>query len=174
MPRSVEASAQRSHVLTEIAGWTVALCAWLLACAGIVCLLFSLRLEPGPHRQPQLANQSAEKSRESVPFPSHQGKILPTSSSKLIRTRASPRESFCPPGLFLRFLSADDVSPKGPPWLNYRGPPGTWSGTSVSCTAAGQTSSPRAMGKACFFPKFRRVSTPTVPILKIRGFCNRL
>jgi hypothetical protein len=149
MPRSVEGSAQRSHLLTEIAGWTVAFCAWLLACLGVVCLLFSLRLEAGPHRQPQVANQSAGKSGELVSLSSY--RILPTPSRKLIRTRASPRESFCPPDVF---LSADDVRPKGPPWLNYRGPPGKWSGTSASCKAAGQTSSPRARGKACFFRNF--------------------
>ena len=168
MPRSVEGSAQRSHVLTEIAGWTVAFCAWLLACVGIVCLLFSLRLEAGPHRQLQVANQSAEKSKELVSFSSY--RILPTPSRKLIRTRASPRESFCSSGLFLRFLSADHLGPKGPPWLNYRGPPGTWSGTSVSCKAAGQTGSPRARGKACFSPKSRKFLTPTVPNFKNTGF----
>ena len=149
MPRSVEGSAQRSHVLTEIADWTVAFCAWLLACLGVVCLLFSLPLEAGPHRQAQIANQSAVKSREFVSSSSY--RILPTPSRQLIRTRASPRESFRSPDVF---LSADDESPKGPPWLNYRGPPGKWSGTSVSCKAAGRTSSPRARDNARFFRNF--------------------
>lgn len=164
MPRSVEGSAQRSHVLTEIAGWTVAFCVWLLACVGIVCLLFSLRLQAGPHRQPQVANQSAEQSRELVSF-SCCYRILPTPNRKLIRTRASPGESFCPPGLFLRFLSAD-VSPKGPPWLNYRGPPGTYSGTQVSCKAAGQAGSPEQGVKRAFLRNLENFLHPQCQIFK--------
>ena len=149
MPRSFEGSAQRSHVLTEIAGWTAAVCAWLLVCLAVVCLLFSLRLEAGPHRQAQVANPSAVKSRELVSYSS--SRILPTPSRKLLPTRASPRESFRSPDVF---SSADDASPKGPPWLNYRGPPGKWSGTSVNCKAAGQTSSPQARDNARFSRNF--------------------
>jgi hypothetical protein len=160
----------QSHVLTEIAGWTAAFCTWLLACVGIVCLPFSLHLEAGPHRQPQVANQSAEQSRESVPFSSHQ--ILPTPNRKLIRPRASPGHFFCPPDLFfcLGFLGADDVSPKGPPWLNYRGPPDTCSGASVSCKVAGQTSSPRARVLGAFSRNFDHFRHQRCQFFETHGF----
>jgi hypothetical protein len=118
MPKSLEDSRQPGKVLSQIADRAVAVSAWILAWLGVVCLLFSLGLETRAHPYPQVANRSSAKSGEWAVFfyP-----ILQTTSTKFIRSRASPHACFFPPVLF---LSADDAGPGGPPWLDYRAPPG--------------------------------------------------
>jgi hypothetical protein len=165
MPRSLEGSVQPGKVLSQIAAWTVAVSAWILAWLGVVCLLFSLRQETRAHPHHELANRSSEKSRELVSFSSY--RILPSTSTKFIHSRASPRACFFPPVLF---LSADDAGLVGPPWLDYRAPPGSiWApGQDVTLLVT-----PAALSKGqtrTFFPKFRKFLTPTVANLKTRGF----
>jgi hypothetical protein len=164
MPRSLEGSVQPGKVLSQIADWAVAVSAWILAWLGVVCLLFSLQQETRAYPHREIANRSSVQSRELVVFSSP---ILPSTSTKFIRSRASPRACFFPPVLF---LSADDAGPVGPPWLDYRAPPGSiWApGQDVTLLVT-----PAALSKGqtrTFFPKFRKFLTPTVANLKTRGF----
>jgi hypothetical protein len=119
MPKSLEDSLQPGKVLSQIADWALAVSAWILAWLGVVCLLFSWGLETRAHPRHEFANRSSAKSGKSVAFfyP-----ILPTTTTKFIRSRASPRACFFPPVLF---LSADDAGPVVPPWLDDRPPPGS-------------------------------------------------
>jgi hypothetical protein len=78
---------------------------WILAWLGVVCLLLSMALPASAH-QPPAWNRSEQPSRELLSLSFH--RILPTTSTNLVRSRASPRESLLTFGLF---LSADDVDP---------------------------------------------------------------
>lgn len=121
MHRWFECRVQPGKVLSPIAGCGVAVSAWILAWLAVLCLLWSVGLETRALHQPQAANRSAGKSREVVSFASY--RILPSLRTKFIPSRTSPPQPFFPPGFLLRFLSAEDAGPAGPPWLNYRGPP---------------------------------------------------
>ena len=146
MPRSAEWSAQRGKVPSEIAGWVMAVSAWILAWLGVVCLLLSLGLETSAHPQREVA---WNRSRELVSFSSY--RILPSTSAKFIRSRAGPRESFFTPGLF---LSADEVGPVGPPWLDYHGPPVGVGGPGQAIRLLVTPAAPSKGVERAFSPKF--------------------
>lgn len=132
-------------------GWS-----WILAWLAVVCLLWSLGLEASAHHERQVAgNRSGGQSRELVSLSSY--RILRSTSTKFIRDRAGPRESFFIPGWF---LSADDVGPVGPPWRDYRGPPGKGWGPRASCKAAGHAGSPKQGVERASSPKFLPANGP--------------
>jgi hypothetical protein len=146
MPRSVESIGRQ--LLSEIARWRGA--GWLLAWLGVVCLLLSLGLEASAHHPPQVApNRSGEQLRALVSLSSNQ--VLQRASTKFIRSRTGPRESFLTSNIF---LPADDVSPGGPPWLDYGGPPGTSWRPRANRKAAGHAGSPQQEVKRASSPKF--------------------
>jgi hypothetical protein len=110
---------------------------WILAWLAVVCLLLSLGLEASVNHERYVAwERSVGRWREFVSFLS--SRILRATSTQFIRSRAGPLESFLPPGVLLR---ADDVGPVGPPWLDYRGPPGACGRPRVSSKAAGHAGS---------------------------------
>jgi len=137
---------------------------WILAWLGVVCLLLSMAL-PASAYQPPAWNRSEQPSRELLSL--FFNRILPTKSTNLIRSRGSPREYLL---AFSLFLSADDVDPVGPPWLDYRGP-------RVGMGAAGQAvrlpvtlAAPKRGVERASSPKF----LPSTGQIKNRGFCTRL
>jgi len=150
MPRSLEDSVQTGKVLSQIADWAVAVSAGILAWLGIVCLLLSLGLQTRAHPHPQVANRSSAKSRELVVFFSP---ILPTTSTKFMRSRASPRACFFPPVLL---LSADDAGPVEPPWLDYRSPQGSVWAPGQDVRLLVTPPAPEQGGDPYFLPKFRK------------------
>jgi hypothetical protein len=92
---------------------------WIWACLAGVCLLWSLGLQVTIHPQSSFEKHSVAWTRESRSLSSCRNlQVLPRG---MIRIRAGPQEFF-----FARdvFLYVEDVSPAGPPWLEYRGPPG--------------------------------------------------
>jgi hypothetical protein len=128
---------------------------WILAWL-IVCLLLSLGLQASGHHELQVAgNRSGERSKELVSLSSSR-----ITSIKFIHSRAAPRESFLALGLFGLFWIAEDLGALGPPWLDYRGPPGTCCGPRVNRTAAGHTGSTKARGRACFLPEIPARQSP--------------
>jgi hypothetical protein len=147
MPRSVECRGQRRQLLSEIV--RLRRLVWILAWLGVVCLLLSLRVEARAHHPPQMArNRSEERSRALVSLSSYP--VLRSASTKFIRSRAGPRESFFAPNFL---LCADDVGPGGPPWLDDRGPPGTSWGPRTSCEAAGHAGSLKRAVELASSPK---------------------
>ena len=158
MPRSVESSGQRRPLLSEIAHGRGT--GWILAWLGVVCLLLSLGVEASAHHPPQVArNRSGEQSRAlgSLSF----YPVLRSASAKFIRSRTGPRESFFASNFF---LSGDDVGPGGPPWLDYRGPPGTRWGPRASCTAAGHAGSLKQAPERASSPKFLLGNGPNLKL----------
>jgi hypothetical protein len=142
---------------------------WILPWLGvvIVCLLLSLGFEASAHQEPHVAwNRSEQPSRELVFLSS--SRLLPSMSTKFIRSRAGPGETFLTPGLF---FSVDDVGSVGPPWLDYRGPPGRCCGPRANYKVAGHTGSPKQAGRARFLPE---IPAPVIAQIKNTGFCNSL
>ena len=93
--------------------------AWL----AVVCLLLSLGLhalrinpEKGFEKQSVVARQTESRSF-SAP------RNLQALSRTSLRNRDGPRECFFASDVFLR---VEDLGPVGPPWLEYRGPPGRY------------------------------------------------
>jgi hypothetical protein len=146
MPRSVELIGQQRQ-FTEIARGRGL--GWILAWLGVVCFLLRLGVEASAHHPPQVArNRSGERSRTSLSLSSYS--VLRSASTKFIRSGTGPRESFFAPNFF---LCADDAGPGGPPWLDYRGPPGTSWGPRASCKAAGHAGSLEQAVGARFLPE---------------------
>ena len=114
MFRSLERSLQAGKSLSQIADRVTAVCAWILAWLGVVCLLLSLSLETSAHPPQHVANPSASTL---VRVCSH--RIVANTTTKFTRGRASPRARFFP---FDLFMSADDARPPGPSCLDFRGP----------------------------------------------------
>jgi hypothetical protein len=85
---------------------------WMLAIA-VVCLLWSL------NRAASLDKHLVAWSRESCSPSSCPS--LPVLSQDCIRRREGPQRLFLTPDVLLR---TEDLGPKGPPWLESRGPPG--------------------------------------------------
>jgi hypothetical protein len=162
MPRSLECSLQAGKALSQIADRVTAVSAWVLAWLGVVCLLLSLGLDTSAHPHPQVANRSP---RSLVSLSSH--RILPGTSTKFTRSRASPHAHFFPLGLF---LSGDDVCPPGPPWLDFRGPPGSGHGLSamLGCWLSQQPQ--KSTSKLCISPELSEISGTNIPNSKTRAF----
>jgi len=93
----------------------------VLACMALLGLLWSLGLQ-ARDLQPKCCecNPAVTWQRESHSlFPCQNGWLSQTSA----RTRAGPQESFFTPDVF---FCVEDLNPVGPPWLEYRGPPGIY------------------------------------------------
>ena len=109
---------------------------WVFAGLRVAGLLLSLGLEiTGVNHNPYAgSDQSVGLSRKSISIA-----LFPTllaTSTQWIQSRAGPLESLAIPWAL---SAAGDV---GPPWLDYRGPPGVCGGRRwVSCQAVGHAGS---------------------------------
>jgi hypothetical protein len=113
-------------------GWILT---WLAA--GCLLLSFALALNRGDYSHDTRVKRSAAQSRELSSC-----RILPATRASWIPSRAGPHKCFPLPDVFLMIVD-NDVVATGPPWLDYRGPPGRLSGRCSSCMAVGQAGSPK-------------------------------
>jgi hypothetical protein len=95
---------------------------WILACLAGVCLLWSLGLQITIHPQ------SSSFEKHSVAWPREWRSLSSCRNLQVLhrgmrRIRAGPQEFFFAGDVF---LGVEDVSPAGPPSLEYRGPPGRY------------------------------------------------
>lgn len=96
---------------------------WIVTWLAAVCLLRSFALA---------AHRGADSRGARVkPLPGPSGellfcRILSTRFRSWIPSRAGPHKSFPVPNVFLTIVD-DEVAAPGPPWLDYRGPPGKFS-----------------------------------------------
>ena len=118
---------------------------WIFAGIVVVCLLWSLAMEASMKSASSFAKHSVACSTESRSPSSCQS--LRVLSAGLIRSHAGPQEFFLPPDVLLR---AEDLDPAGPPWLEFRGPPGRYRDLARPCRAVSRESragSPNREGK---------------------------
>jgi hypothetical protein len=112
---------------------------WLFLVVGVVLLENPHRLvSPPSYLYLQAVNQSVLHDNG---FVSTWCRALQTACPTFTRNRAGPREFFA--ATQFGFLITDD---DGPPWLDYRGPPGPYAchrGLVTSCKASGQAGSLR-------------------------------
>lgn len=104
---------------------------WLLLAVGVLFLLGI------PHRPPQHRSVLSHKE-----FVSMGCRALRAASPALARSRASPLEFFATREF--GWLIAGTTDEDGPPWLDYRGPPGPNArhrGLVTSCQVSGQVGS---------------------------------
>ena len=94
---------------------------WMLAWIAVVCLLSSLAAGASMNPASSFEKHSVACSRESRPPSSCPS--LRVLSEDWIRSRAGPQKIFLTPEVLLR---AEDLDPEGPPWLEFRGPPGKY------------------------------------------------
>ena len=118
-------------------GWV---CAWL----GVVGLLLSLGLEitsvnHNPYAGPDRSVGLCRKSISIALFPT-----LLATSTQWIQSRAGPLESLAIP---YALSAASDV---GPPWLDYRGPPGVCGGRPWVCCRLSATPAAPSRGRTRF------------------------
>jgi len=92
---------------------------WILACLAVVCLLWSLGLQVTIHLPSSFEKHSVAWPREWHSLSSCRN--LQVLRRGMIRIRTGLQEFFFAPDVF---FSVEDVSATGPPWLDYRGPPG--------------------------------------------------
>jgi len=108
---------------------------WILPWLTVVCLLLSITVQASSNLEPSFQTHSVDSQRQSSSLPFCRN--LRVLSHALIRNRAGPqnlRERFLPTDVFLRI---QDLGPVGPPWLEYRGPPGPYRGSWANVWAAG-------------------------------------
>lgn len=97
---------------------------WIVIWLAAVCLLlsFARAVHRGDHSRGTRGKRSAAPSRELSSC-----RILPATGTSRIPSRVGPHKSFPVRDVFLTIVD-DEVAAPGPPWLDYRGPPGKFSG----------------------------------------------
>ena len=130
---------------------------WLFFAVGVVFLLWIALRPVSPCLHPPVAGDRSVVSQNE--FVSTWCRALRVASPAYPRNRAGPRESFATHPVFI-------TDEDGPPWLDYRGPPGP-NGCSqdlvTSSKAAGQAGS---LGRNLFRQNSARTQN--------RRFCNSL
>jgi hypothetical protein len=97
---------------------------WTLAWIALLCLLWSLSLQACDQYQSSCEWKPAVTwQRESRSLSSNQDAGILSRTS--VRSRAGPQEFSFTPDVF---SCVEDLDPVGPPWLEYRGPPGKYRG----------------------------------------------
>ena len=142
---------------------------WVLACLAVVGLLWSLGRQvtlhlPSSFEKPSVAGPRAGHSLVS-------GRNLQVLRRGMIRTRTGLQQFCFAPDVF---FSVEDGSAVGPPWLDYRGPPGRQGdpGRTVGLASRdGRDGGPSKGVKLRFHPEF---SEWLMIGIKNRGFCNSL
>ena len=139
----------------------------IFAWIAVVCLLWSLTAET--HRNPASSFEQhslwSRESRSPSSYPS-----LRVLCEGWIRGRARPQYFFFTSDVLLR---AEDLNPTGPPWLDSRGPPGSYRdpgrpvGLSVAKVA---TAALKERDNLRLGPEF---SGGGPPKLKVRGYATR-
>ena len=136
---------------------------WVFAWLGVVGLLFSLGIEMTGVNHPGHAGWARSRTRGTFLSISSSPTLLAT-ATQLLRSRAGPVESFVTPGAL---LTAADV---GPPWLEYREPPGCTRKT----LGEWQGCRPRRQLPAGTTRSSDEIPSPPTDQLKKLGFGNSL
>jgi hypothetical protein len=140
--------------------------AWILACIAVGCLLWSLGLQASINPESSFEKHSVAWPEQCSPSGYRELRVL---SRTLIRSRADPQEFFFAPDVF---LTVEDLSSVGPPWLEYRGPPGRNPETNGwAASRDGRDGGTTQRGKLPFHPEF---SARLMAGVKNAGFFNRL
>ena len=114
---------------------------WLLLAVGVVFLLGISHRPVRPHLPPQDRQDRSVLSQNE--FVSMACRALRVANAAFARSRISPLEFFATKKF--GWLIAGNTGEDGPPWLDYRGPPGPNAchrGLVTSCKASGQAGSP--------------------------------
>ena len=132
---------------------------WILAWIVVVCLLWSLPVEASMNPASSCEKHSVAWSRESRSPSSCQS--LRVLSRGLLRGGAGPQQFFLSPDLLLR---AEELDPAGPPWLEFRGPPGRYRDLERPVGCRSRRSRPQ--------PKWRGVNYASTPNFRAAGRPN--
>jgi hypothetical protein len=139
-------------------GWIVT---WLAA-VGLL-LSFALAAHRGDYSQGTRVKRSAAQSRELSSC-----RILPARFRGWIPSRAGPHKCFPVPDVFLMIVD-NDVVATGPPWLDYRGPPGRLSGALPELYGCRSSRQPKERPKAHSRPEF---TCPLTVKIRKAGFAT--
>jgi hypothetical protein len=123
---------------------------WIGTWLAAVCLLLSFAL--AAHRGADSRGARVKR----LPGPSGEllfCRILSSRFGSWIPSRAGPHKSFPVPNVFLMMV-ADRSAATGPPWLDYREPPGTLSGAQPELYGCRSSRQPEGRPKAHFRPEF--------------------
>jgi hypothetical protein len=130
---------------------------WIVTWLAAVCLLLSFAL--AAHRGADSRGARVKR----WPGPSGElllCRILSTRFERWIPSRAGPHQSFPVPNVFLMMVADRSVA-TGPPGLDYRGPPGNFSGARGELHGCGPSRQPKKGRRLGFHPKLHLRSGST-------------